>query len=328
MNIFRMVSRSKQFPSWNRRSGGAINRLEKAQMGWSGRRNSAAMTTPASPFGKPLRCPFRPVHFKERLLVLLALFVMVSPVRGQNPSAILTEIGVDQKLNEQVPLNLAFRDEQGRTVSLSSYFHGKPVILSLVYYECPMLCGMALNGLLKSLRALPLDVGTDFEVVTVSFDPSEQPPLAATKRDIYTAEYGRAGGRAGWHFLTGDVESIRQLTEAVGFRYKFDTYSKQWAHTTAIMVLTPEGRVSQYFYGLEYSARDLRLGLVQASQNKIGSLVDRILLYCYHYDPSTGRYGIVIMNALRLAAGATLAGLLGFIIVAVRRDRRATQVRC
>ena len=248
-------------------------------------------------------------------------FVYGSVALAQDPPAgVLTQIGVDQKLNAAVPQDLRFKDELGRDVQLRHFFKGKPVILSLVYYECPMLCSMTLNGLVRSMRPLAFDIGDEFEVITISFDPNETPGLAAAKKDVYVNDYGRAGAASGWHFLTGSADSIARLTEAVGYRYQWDEYTKQWAHVSAIMVLTPDGRVSQYLYGIEFSSRDLRLSLVQASRNKIGTLVDRILLYCYQYNPHTGRYGVVIMNTVRLASVATVLALAAFIILNRRRE--------
>lgn len=238
------------------------------------------------------------------------------------PAPILQRVGIDQKLDAQIPLDLVFRDEQGRAVPLRAYFGEKPVVLSLVYYECPMLCTLILNGLLRSLRALPLTVGKDFTVVTVSFDPREGPELAAAKKRTYVQSYGRPGADGGWHFLTGEEEAIRRLTDAVGFRYAFDPETGQFAHASGIIVLTPQGRVARYFYGIEYSPRDLRFGLIEAAAGKIGSPVDQILLYCYHYDPKAGRYSLLIMNVLRVAGAATVAVLGVFILAMIRRDRR------
>ena len=236
--------------------------------------------------------------------------------------AALEGVGIDQRLNELVPLDAEFADEHGAAVKLGDYFGEKPVILALVYYECPMLCTLELNGLLRALRAVPLDMGADFEVVTVSFDPDETPALAAAKKDEYVGKYGREGADGAWHFLTAPAGSIDRLAEAVGFRYRYNPATDLFNHASAIFVLTPEGRLSKYFYGIEYSARDLRLGLVEASAGKIGSAVDEILLFCFHYDPETGKYGVVIMNVVRLAGVATVLLLGGFIAVMLRRDRR------
>ncbi len=251
----------------------------------------------------------------------------VVPAGAQNRRPpLLRDVGIDQKLNEQVPLDLAFQDETGRIVQLREYFGQKPVILSLVYYECPMLCTQVLNGLLRSLKDLPLEVGEQFNVVTVSFNRREKPELAAAKKRLYVGLYARPGASQGWHFLTGDEASIRQLAGAVGFRYAYDPQSGQYAHATGIMVLTPGGRMARYFYGIDYPSRDMRLGLVEASANKIGSPVDQILLFCYHYDPATGKYGLVIMNVIRAAGLATVLALGIFMWVMFRRERN-TQFR-
>ena len=220
---------------------------------------------------------------------------------------LLKSVGVDQKLNEAIPLNLAFRDEHGNPVELAQYFGSKPVILSLVYYDCPMLCTQVLNGLDRSLKLIPLELGKDYDVLTVSIDPTEGPVLAEAKQALYTGIYGRPGAAEGWHFLTGGEPQIKQLADAVGFRYAYDPDSKQYAHASVIMVLTPEGKISRYFYGVTFPERDLRLGLEQASEGKIGPrVVDEILLFCYHYDPHTGKYGLVISRVIQLAGGLTV----------------------
>ncbi len=234
----------------------------------------------------------------------------------------LRSVGIDQRLNNQVPLNLSFRDENGREVQLSRYFGSRPVVLSLVYYECPMLCTMILNGLLRGIRAVKLDVNEHYDIVTVSIDPRETPDLAAAKKKEYVKKYGRAGAGQGWHFLTGDEASIKRLADSVGFRYNFDEKSGQFAHASGIMILTPEGRLSRYLYGIEYSPTDLRLGLVEASAGKIGSPVDQVLLYCFHYDPSTGKYSLLIMKVIRSVGAATVVALGLFMFTMFRRDRR------
>jgi len=235
----------------------------------------------------------------------------------------LRNVGLDQKLNEQVPLVLSFRDESGRAVPLSSYFGNKPVILALVYYQCPMLCTQILNGLVISLRGMSLESGRDFEVVSVSIDPTETPELAARKKAEYLRRYAKSS--MGWHFLTGAEPQIKELAQAVGFRYAYDARTKQYAHASAIMVLTPSGRLSKYFYGIEYAPRDLRLGLVEASENKIGSPVDQLLLYCYHYDPSTGKYSAIVLNIVRLAGALTLLIFGPTLIWMWRRDLRRSR---
>jgi len=231
---------------------------------------------------------------------------------GTRPE-LLKQAGIDQKLNSSIPLDLKFRDEHGRSVELAQFFGSKPVILSLVYYSCPMLCTQVLNGLDRSLRLIPMDIGSDFNVVTVSIDPSDRPILAEAKQELYAGIYGRPGAAQGWHFLTGDEPQIKQLADSVGFRYAYDPDSKQFAHPAAIMLLTPEGKISRYFYGITYPARDLRLGLVEASAGKISSPVDSILLFCYHYDPHTGRYGLLISRVLQLLGVLTV--LIGGIFM-------------
>jgi protein SCO1/2 len=234
---------------------------------------------------------------------------------------ILDNVGIDQKLDAQVPLDLEFRNETGQTVKLKDYFGDKPVILTLVYYECPMLCTQVLNGLLSTMRSLSFDAGKQYTVLTVSFDPRETSQLAAEKKKGYLSQYNRPGAAEGWHFLTGDKEPIKKLAAAVGFRYAWDEQNKQFAHAAGIMVLTPQGKVSRYFYGLEYAPRDLRLGLVEASQGKIGSLADQVLLYCYHYDAATGKYGLLVARVLQLAGGITVLGLATLVGIMLRAER-------
>jgi len=253
----------------------------------------------------------------------VAAFLLLAAVgarAAETRPAVLDDVGIDQRLNEQVPLDLTFRDETGAPVRLGSYFGGKPVILSLAYYECPMLCTLVLNGLASALKVLTFDAGKEFEVVTVSFNPRDTPALAAEKKQTYLKEYGRPGAAAGWHFLTGDATAIERLTRAVGFRYQAVEDQQQFAHAAGIMVLTPEGKLARYFYGVEFSPRDLRLGLVEASQNKIGSPVDQLLLYCFHYDPATGKYGALALGSVRLGGVLTVLALATFLTVMLRRD--------
>jgi protein SCO1/2 len=221
-----------------------------------------------------------------------------------------------------MPLDLLFRDEAGKTVRLGDYFGKKPVILVFAYYECPMLCTLVLNGLVKGMRTLRFDVGNQFEVVTISFNPREGHALAAGKKNTYIREYARPGAAAGWHFLTGDEPEIREATEAAGFRYKFDPSSGQYLHASGIMILTPKGKFARYFYGIEYAGQDLRLGLIEAAEEKIGSPVDQVLLYCFHYDPTTGKYGLAITRITRILGSATALVLLSFMLIMFRRDRR------
>jgi protein SCO1/2 len=235
----------------------------------------------------------------------------------------LQGVGIEQNLNAQVPLGLAFRDELGRTVPLSTYFHsGKPVLLAPVYYRCPMLCTQILNGLASSLKAVSFNPGQEFEVVAFSFDPQDTVAIAAAKKEMYLRRYGRANTANGWHFLTGDEPNIKALMDAVGFHYKYDPATDQYAHASGVMILTAEGRLSKYYYGVEYAPRDIRLGLVEASLNKIGSPVDQVLLFCYHYDPATGKYGAVAINTMRIAAGAFVLAAGAFLFLMLRRDWR------
>jgi protein SCO1/2 len=239
----------------------------------------------------------------------------------------LKDIGIEQRLNAQVPLDLNFRDETGQTVRLGDYFGKRPVVVSLVYYKCPKLCNLVLNGLVGGLKTLPFTVGKEFDVVTVSFDPRESAADAAAKKEVVRHDYGRPGDAAsfaaGWHFLTGDKASIDALANAVGFKYAFDTASNQYAHASGVMVATPQGKLSHYFYGIEYAPRDLKFGLVEASEGKIGSAVDKLTLYCFHYDPTTGKYGPAIMNIMRATGVLTVFGLVFLIMVLQRRRRRS-----
>ncbi len=235
---------------------------------------------------------------------------------------VLKDIGIDQLLNNQVPLDLEFRDESGRTVKLAEYFKDKPVVLSLVYYDCPRLCTQVLNGLLGALKTLPMTPGKEFVNLSVSFDPRETPQLAATKKAEYLNRYDRPGAEAGWHFLTGDEAAIKALTKAVGFRYLWDPVTKQYAHAGGIMILTPQGKVSRYFYGIEYAPRDLRFGVIDASAGKVGSLADQIILYCYMYDPERGTYALVVMNLLRIFGGLTVVILLALFFYLRRKEKQ------
>jgi len=242
---------------------------------------------------------------------------IMSPPANVRPPG-LENVGIEQHLDEPIPPDLNFRDETGKPVRLGDYFGKKPMILNLVYYNCPMLCGEVLSGLESALRVLKFDVGKEFDVLTVSFDPHETPDLATKKKAEFLKRYGRPGAADGWHFLTGPQESIDALTKAAGFQYQYDPKTGQFAHATAIMVLTPDGKIAQYYYGIEYAPKDLRLGLIQASENKIGTLADQVLLYCYHYDPTTGKYGAIISRVLQLSALATILALGIFMTVLIR----------
>ena len=247
--------------------------------------------------------------------------ILAPPANVRPPR--LENVGIEQHLDAQIPSDLGFVDDAGRTVKLGDYFGKKPLILNLVYYNCTMLCGEALAGLTGAMKMMKFDVGKEFDVVTVSFNPQETPDLAAAKKKNYVERYGRAGAASGWHFLTGPAESINALTKAVGFQYQYDPKTSQYAHATAIMVLTPQGRISRYFYGVDFPPKDLRMGLVEASEGQIGNAVDQVLLYCYHYDPATGKYGAIVTNILRLGAGVTIVCLGGLILILVRLDKAA-----
>jgi protein SCO1/2 len=249
--------------------------------------------------------------------------IMSPPASARPPR--LENVGIEQRLDAQVPPDLAFRDDAGKVVKLGDYFGRKPMILNLVYYNCTMLCGEALAGLASGMRLVKFDVGNEFDVITVSFDPRETPEMAAAKKLDYVKRYGRANAAAGWHFLTGQAESINALTKAGGFQYQYDAKTNQYAHATAIMVLTPQGRISRYFYGVDFPPKDLRMGLVEASQGKIGNAVDAVLLYCYHYNPETGKYGAMVGNILRLAAAATILMLGTFLFILWRLDLSVTR---
>jgi protein SCO1/2 len=238
---------------------------------------------------------------------------------NQVPAA-LSQVAFEQRLDQQLPLDLPFKDESGRTVKLGEYFGRKPVVLTFVYYECPMLCTEVLNGLESALRVINETVGKEFDVVTVSFDPKETPVLAAGKKKAYLERYKRPEAAQGWHFLTGDQTSIDALTKAAGFNYSWDEASHQFAHASGIVVTTPTGKVSRYFFGIDYSPRDVKFALIESSNEKIGTLAERLLLYCYHYDPTTGNYGFVAMRAVRIGGALTIVALVGFVFVSLRRE--------
>ena len=262
-----------------------------------------------------------------------------SPLYGARPEAgnpssglpkALSNVGLEQKLDQQLPLDLVFRDESGQEVKLGQYFGQKPVVLALVYYDCPMLCTQVLNGMVTSFRVLPFQVGKEFDVVTVSFDPRENSELAARKKKVYVnylPEKLRPAAANGWHFLTGDQTNIAKLTDAVGFRYYYDETTKQFAHASGIMVATPHGKLSRYFYGIEYAPRDLRLGLIESSAEKIGSPVDQLLLYCYHYDPATGKYGAAVMKIMRIAGVLTVLALVAMLFALKGRKPKMIEVK-
>ena len=252
----------------------------------------------------------------------LALAALAS---AQERPTILREVGFDQRLDEVVPGDIALRDETGRDVKLADYLGQKPVVLALVYYECPSLCTMTLNGLVSAMNAVSFDAGREYEVVTVSFEPRETPALATAKKDAYLKRYPRPGAAAGWHFLTGEPEQIARLTRAVGFRYTWDERIRQYAHPSGVVVLTPQGRIARYLFGIEYAPKDLRFALVEASQGRVGGVVDQAILYCYQYDPMAGKYGAATMRILQVASLLTLGVLGTFIFTMWRRERRSAR---
>jgi len=269
----------------------------------------------------------------KRLFLLLAMLALARPLGAQglapddagDPAkakpGVLSQVGIDQHLNQQIPLHLVFNDESGREVQLGEFFGKRPVILAMVYYECPMLCTQVLNGLVSALGVINFDVGREFDVVAVSINPKETPGLAAQKKQVYVDRYKRPQSAGGWHFLTGKEENIKQLAAAVGFRYAFDPAIQQYAHGAGVELLTPKGVISKYFYGIEFSARDIRFGVIEASDEHIGTPIDDVLLLCYHYDPSTGKYGAAAIDAVRIGAVATMLGLGTFLFVSLRKER-------
>lgn len=247
------------------------------------------------------------------------------PARAGDPASakpgVLGRIGVDQRIGQQVPLDLPFMDETGAQVRLGDFFGKRPVLLALVYYECPMLCTQVLNGLTSALSVMNFEPGREFEVVAVSFNPKEGPGLASQKKASYMERYARPHTVGGWHFLTGSEQSIARLTEAVGFRYEYDDEVKQFAHGAAIQVLTPKGSIARYFYGIEYSPRDIRFGVIEAAEERLGSPIDDVLLLCFHYDPATGKYGATVLGLVRLGGIATVLAFLVYLAVSLRRER-------
>ena len=270
-----------------------------------------------------MSCRFRAAMF----VALTGVAAFSANAQQATTPAILSKVGITQNLNAQIPPDLLFRDETGKSVRIGDFFGQKPIVLSLVYFDCPALCTEVLNGELRTMKAISLDLGKDFDAVTVSFEPKDTPALAKAKRDVYAGQYGRPDAADHWHFLTGEQQSIDALTKAVGFHYAYDSSIRQYAHAAAIIVLTPDGRIDRYFYGVQYPARDVRLGLVEASEGKIGTLTDHALLYCYQYDPMTGKYGVVVMNVLRAAGGLTVLVLGIFMTVMFLRERKRS-VRC
>jgi len=239
----------------------------------------------------------------------------------------LKGVTIEQRLNSQLPLDAVFKDENGQTHPLGAYFGKRPVVLALVYYDCPMLCTQILNGMTRALKILTFKPGQDYDVVAISFDARETPAQAKAKKVVYMRDYGHPDTVGAFHFLTGDIASIKRVTDTVGFRYNWDPHTGQFAHASAIYILTPDGRLSKYFYGVEYSPKDLRLGLIEASQNKIGTAVDQLLLFCYHFDPKAAKYTPVAMGILRVAGGFTVLGLGSFMVIMLRRDQKQKGIR-
>jgi len=254
--------------------------------------------------------------------VILPLLMALQAHAQSYTEDLQQRIGIDQKLGDQLPLDLRFVDSEGNTVHLRDFFGEKPIVLSLVYFDCPMLCTQVINSLLRAMNVLSFGAGTEFDVLTISIDPGETPELAKAKKIEYLKNYRGREGSTGWHFLTGDQQQIEQLAAAVGFRYEYDEPTDQYIHASGIMVLTPDGKLARYFYGIDYPPRDLRWGLVEAADGAIGNPVDQLLLLCYSYDPMTGKYGLYIRNSLRIGGLATVLALGSFIFVMLRRERR------
>jgi protein SCO1/2 len=242
---------------------------------------------------------------------------------ASNVPPALKAVTFAQRLNQQMPLDTVLKDETGRDVVLGDYFGRKPVVLAFVYYQCPMLCPLTLNGISSAFTMLPFTPGRDFEVVIVSFDPRDTPEAAHAKKRAHLAHWKTEDTASGWHFLTGDETAIKQLTSAAGFTYQWDETTNQFAHVSGLLTLTPDGRLARYFYGVEYSPKDLRLALIESGQGRIGSVVEEILLFCFHYDPATGRYGWAVMTLVRIGGLITVAAVLGFVVMMRRRERRA-----
>lgn len=269
------------------------------------------------------RCRRGPLRVAALYAALTGLLLTSAAAahEDQRPAA-LRAVAFEQKLDQQLPLNVPLRDSDGQLAPLGDYFRGKPVLLNFVYYRCRDLCPLLSDGLARVLRAISFDVGDQFDVVTVSFDPADTPAAAAEAKSEYLKKYRRSGANRGWHVLTGEATAIAALAEAAGFRYSYDPGKNEFAHATGIVLVTPQGKISRYYYGIEFSPRDLRLGLIEAAAGKIGSPIDQLMLFCFHYDPLTGQYNFIVTRVLRLAAGATVLALAGFIIVMLRRDRR------
>ncbi len=297
---------------------------------------AAAEPAPAPAAGAGGRSPRHSqvmTNYLSTATVCALALVASTAVYAQNPGGlvepgdptsarpgILSKIAIDQRIGSQVPSDIPFVDENGQPVKIGDYFGTRPVVLALVYYECPMLCTQVLNGLVSALGVLNFEAGREFDVVAVSFNPKEGPGLASQKKSSYVERYGRPQAAGGWHFLTGTQESIKRLTGAVGFKYEYDPKIEQFAHGAAIELLTPKGTIAKYYYGIEYSPRDLRLGIIEASDERIGTVIDDVLLFCYHYDPSSGKYGASVLGIVRAGGIATVLAFAVFLTVSLRRD--------
>jgi protein SCO1 len=265
-------------------------------------------------------------HVVALLLILMPTVLAQAGSDAATPAA-LSGVTIEQRLNTRLPLDTGFQDEHGQPVRLATYFGKRPVILALVYYECPMLCTQILNGVVRTAKAMTLTPGQDYDVLVISFDSKETPAQAMAKKTTYMKDYGHPETADGWHFLTGDTASIDRVTNAVGFHYKWDPAIATFAHASAVYVLTPEGKLSKYFYGINYSPTDMRFGLVEASHNKIGSAVDQLLLFCYHFDPHTAKYTGLAVSMVRAAAAATVLLLGCFVFIMLRREKRQADTR-
>jgi protein SCO1 len=288
------------------------------------------------PFLKPKATSLKPAAAAAALALALFAPATAAAQYGDAPprataantkSGILKEVSIDQRIGQQLPLDLTFKDDSGRDVRLGEFFGKRPVVLALAYYECPMLCTQVLNGMTGALKTLSFDAGKDFDVVVVSIDPRDGYRMAAAKKTTYVESYGRPATADGWHFLTGTEASIKPLADAIGFHYAYDANLKQYAHGAAIYVATPAGVVSRYLLGIDFAPRDLRLALVEASNNALGTVADQVLLLCYHYDPATGKYGAAVLNSIRIGFIATVGVFLTFLFVSLRREHREAAAR-
>jgi protein SCO1/2 len=259
-------------------------------------------------------------------LLTALLLVSAASVQAQPEAQVLQRIGYEQNLDTQLPMDVPFTRHDGETVTFRDLFQGRPVIVAPIYYNCPMLCGLIVNGLLDSIKQITFNPGVEYDIVVFSFDPREGADLAEGNRNVFLEQYGREGVGDGIHFLVGEDSSITQMTAALGFQYEWVPELNDFAHASGVVVATPEGRISRYFYGIMYPPRDVRLGLVEASENKIGSPVDQLLLFCYHYDPTTGKYGLVIHRVVNTAAVLTAVILGTFLTVMLRREKRHMRI--